>query len=123
MLTKLLFTAITIFLILVMFKVIKIKPLPRGDQKKETGDSTFLKPSKWVLYSVIIVLLMVASVFGVLKWRADNTVITIHVVSAEQENPAVYQALRKKIKGRTFTTLDGRLVTLGDSDRIEIIEK
>ncbi|MGI9310090.1 MAG: hypothetical protein ACR2P7_00990, partial [bacterium] len=52
--------------------------------------------------------------------HAQNRIVSIRVL-ADGET-AVYQARRKSISGRNFTTLDGARVTLGASDRIEMIE-
>lgn len=120
MLTKILFTVIVIVIVLLVYQT-RFKPVARTVQKMKPGDSTYLKPSKWVIYSVVIVLALASGVIYFFKWQNDNSIITIHVVSVDQEEPAVYKALQKNIKGRTFTTLDGRMVTLGDSDRIEIL--
>ncbi len=121
MLTKILFTVIVIVVVLLVYQS-RFKPVARTVQKVKPGDATFLKPSKWVIYSVVGVLAVASGVVYFFKWRADNQIITIHVIAVEQEKPAVYKALQKDIKGRTFITLDGRQVTLGDSDRIEILE-
>ena len=120
MLTKILFTVIVIVIVLLVYQA-RFKPVARTVQKIKPGDSTFVKPPKWVIYTVVCVLASASGVVYFFKWQADNSIITIHVVSVEQEDPAIYKALQKNIKGRTFTTLDGRLVTLGDSDRIEIL--
>ncbi len=120
MLTKILFTVIVIVIVLLIYQT-RFKPVARTVQKMRPGDSTFVKPSKWVIYSVVIVLALASGVVYFFKWQNDNSIITIHVVSVDQEEPAIYKALQKNIKGRTFTTLDGRMVTLGDSDRIEIL--
>ena len=122
MLTKILFTVIVIVIVLLVYQT-RFRPVARTVQRIRPGDSTFVKPSKWVIYSVVFVLALASGVVYFFKWRADNTVLTIHVITTEQESPAIYKALQKDVKGRTFTTLDGRLVTLGDSDRIEILEE
>ncbi len=120
MLTKILFTVIVIVIVLLVYQT-RFKPVARTVQKMRPGDSTFVKPSKWVIYSVVFVLALASGVVYFFKWQNDNSIITIHVVSVDREEPAIYKALQKNIKGRTFTTLDGRIVTLGDSDRIEIL--
>ena len=41
---------------------------------------------------------------------------------SSQGNALKYQAYKKAIEGRRFTTIDGVSVDLADSDRIEILE-
>ncbi|MDE0309088.1 MAG: hypothetical protein OXI60_04550 [Acidiferrobacterales bacterium] len=120
MLTKILFTVIVIVIVLLVYQT-RFRPVIRTVQKIKPGDSTFIRPSKWVIYSTVIVLVLASGVVYFFKWQADNSIITIHVVSDGREEPAIYEAYHKDIKGRTFTTLDGRTVTLGDSDRIEVL--
>jgi len=81
------------------------------------------KPSKWVVYTVAGILALASGVVYYFKWQSDNTILTIRVISSQHEDPFTYKARQKDIKGRTFTTLDGLVVTLGDADRIELLEE
>ena len=55
----------------------------------------------------------------IVSYQSDNKIINIRVI-AEDGMSTLYQAKQKSIKGRHFVTLDGRQVTLGGSDRIEM---
>ena len=121
MLTKILFTIAVIIVVLIVYQS-RFKPTSQSSKRVQTPDPSPFKPSKWVIYSIVGVLAVASSVVYFFKWQADNTVITIRVVSTQEEQATTYKALQKDIKGRTFTTLDGRLVTLGDADRIELLE-
>ena len=57
----------------------------------------------------------------IVSYQSDNKIINILVI-AEDGMSTLYQAKQKSIKGRRFVTLDGRQVTLGESDRIEIAQ-
>lgn len=78
--------------------------------------------TRWVLYSFAGIIALTSCAFFIYKWQLDNTVVSIRVISGSVDNTTTYKALQKDIKGRTFTTLDGRLVTLGESDRIELLK-
>lgn len=72
-----------------------------------------------VTYGILAVLIIISATIFVFKYRADNRIIDIKVI-AEDGISTIYQARQKSIKGRQFLTLDGRQVTLGESDRIEM---
>lgn len=120
MLTKVLFTAVVIIVVLLVYQS-RFRPVSRAVNKIKDTDSSPFKPSKWVVYTVAGILAVATGVVYFFKWQYDNTVVSIRVVSSQQEAPVVYKARQKNIKGRTFTTLDGRVVRLGDADRIELL--
>ena len=121
MLTKILFTIAVIIVVLFVYQA-RFKATIQPNKRAKTPEPSPIKPSKWVIYSIAGVLAVASGVVYFFKWQADNTVINIRVVSTQEEQATTYKARQKDIKGRTFTTLDGRLVTLGGADRIELLE-
>ena len=121
MLTKILFTIAVIIVVLFVYQA-RFKATIQPNKRVKTPEPSSFKPSKWVIYSIAGVLAVASGVVYFFKWQADNTVINIRVVSTQEEQATTYKARQKDIKGRTFTTLDGRLVTLGDADRIELLK-
>lgn len=118
MLTKILFTIAVIVVVLLIYQARFRKSVQQVPQK--IGSSTS-KASKFAIYSVVAVLALAGAGVFVYNWWLENTVVTIRVISPTNEVVS-YQAHRKDISGRTFTTLDGKMVTLGDSDRVEHLE-
>ncbi len=53
-------------------------------------------------------------------WWAIRPVVSVRVVNPETGKEAVYLAYEDDVKKRSFTTLDGRLIQLGNLERIEI---
>ncbi len=121
MLTKILFTIAVIIVVLFVYQS-RFKQTIQSNKRVKTPELSPFKPSKWLIYSIAGVLAVASGVVYFFKWQADNTVINIRVVSTQEEQATTYKARQKDIKGRTFTTLDGRLVTLGGADRIELLE-
>ena len=69
--------------------------------------------------------LVVAMVAGSILWlyldyEAGRQVVTVRLINANTGNVTTYLARRADVKGRGFTTLDGRPVTLADVDRMEL---
>ena len=122
MLTKILFTVAVIIIVLLVYQV-RARP-STAQARRAAATAKQNKSGRWAIYFVAGILVVAASVVFFFKWQDDNTEITIRVVTGQENQISSYKALRKNIKdkGRTFTTLDGRLVTLGDSDRSELLE-
>lgn len=118
MLTKILFTIAVIVVILLIFHGRFRKSVRQVPQRVSSSSS---KGSKFAIYSVVVVLTLAGAGVFVYNWWLENTVITIRVISPTNEVVS-YRAYRKDISGRSFKTLDGKSVTLGDSDRVEHLE-
>lgn len=113
MLTKILFT---IGVILVVILVFRTKSGRVEASPSATGGSLSVKT---VTILIIVLLMAISSAVFVFQYRSDNRIVNIRVISADGTSTD-YQALQKSIKGRQFTTLDERKITLGESDRIEM---
>jgi hypothetical protein len=55
------------------------------------------------------------------RWQDDHQVITVNLHRADQDTPVSYQVYKFQLRDRTFTTVDGRQVTVASSERMEII--
>ena len=71
-------------------------------------------------YGVLGVLAAVSATIFALNWHSGNRVVPIRVISDGAATD--YQARCKSVKGRNFVTPDGIRITLGENDRIEMIE-
>jgi hypothetical protein len=55
-----------------------------------------------------------------LDYQAGREVVSVRVINANTGEATTYMARRADVRGRSFTTLDGRPVTLSDVDRMEL---
>jgi len=55
-----------------------------------------------------------------LDYQAGREVVTVRIINANTGDATTYMARRADVRGRQFTTLDGRPVTLSDVDRMEL---
>ncbi len=120
MLTKILFTLAVVVIVALVFHT-KTRSTVRESTKKAQIEAR-RKTNRLAAYGVIGVFILGGAGFFYYNWRVDNTIISIRVTSGSETSAISYQAFRKDIKGRKFTTVDGRSVTLGDSDRVEFSE-
>jgi hypothetical protein len=53
-------------------------------------------------------------------WSESQIMVRIRVINAKTGQVALYDAPKGLVHGRTFTTADGRRVTLADVERMEV---
>lgn len=73
-----------------------------------------------VAYSLAVFMVAGSLLWLYLDYEAGREVVTVRVINANTGEVTTYQARRADVKGRRFTTLDGRPVTLADVDRMEL---
>ena len=119
MLLKILFTLAVILAVALIFRVKNQpkKPAPPQGVKNLTRNGV---SSRVVVYSLLVLIVSISILFFTLHWSEQHQIINIRVTDG-QGTIINYQAYRKSIEGRRFTTLDDVKVTLGASDRIEIL--
>jgi len=113
MLSKILFTIAVIIGVILFFRHRQSRAAPAA----EPGRSLSPRVAAFGLLGVLgaVALLIVA-----LEWRRGERIVSIRVIS--NGATADYRARYKSVKGRNFVTLDGARVSLGESDRIEMLE-
>lgn len=79
---------------------------------------------KWFrVLSVVVISLMVlaAGVFIYIEWHQAREVMQVQVIDNRTGNYKEYKVLRSNLHERSFQTLDGRIVTLAETDRMEVV--
>ena len=122
MLIKIMFTVAVIIGVVIFFRM---RPAARAhaaaEQRLQDAQENGRSISPRALaYGIFGILVGVSALFFTYHWQIENRIVTLRVFSAGDS--VDYQARYKSIKGRTFTTLDNARITLGDSDRIEMLE-
>ncbi|GJL81095.1 MAG: hypothetical protein DHS20C01_07290 [marine bacterium B5-7] len=125
MLTKVLFTIAVVLIVAFIFrhKTDRKGPLQAKSQAKTTATraatSTGGVSSRSVIYAILGLIVVLSALLFVLHWQDQHEIVNIEVVDGSGLKIS-YQAYKMSIEGRRFITLDGREVTLGDNDRIEM---
>lgn len=76
--------------------------------------------AKAVAYGLVVVMVAGSLLWLYLDYEAGREVVTVRIINANTGDATTYMARRADVKGRGFTTLDGRPVTLSDVDRMEL---
>jgi len=123
MLTKILFTIVVIIGVIIFFRnkqtsTAAARPRPAPiTAVVEQGSSI---STRTLAYGLIGALVAISLLVFVVSWHSSNRIVNIRVIS-DGGTSMNYQARHKSIKGRSFVTLEGTQVTLGESDRVEMI--
>lgn len=78
--------------------------------------------TEWFGYSLAAVMIVTAATITWLGYKERNEIIDVVVIDARTGDRTVYEVRRKALGEREFRTVDGRVVSLGASDRMERIE-
>ena len=120
MLTKILFTALVIG---VVWMIYRNRGRPQPPKRAAPRQQVRANPiGRFAAYGFVVVLLLVSGVIYYFHWRDAHTIVTIRVIDGGSDQVTVYKAYRKEIKGNRFETLDGRSVVLGEAERVEFID-
>ena len=122
MLTKILFTLAVILVVALVFRVKNTPAKPVKPQAAQAPNSKGGVTAAMVAYTLLGLVIAISALVFVLHWQDQHQVIDIQVTNS-QGNTLKYQAFKKLVEGRRFTTIDGVSVDLADSDRIEIENK
>ncbi len=72
-------------------------------------------------YLFLVFMVGIGAALYYYRWQDDHQVITVNLHRADQDTPVSYRVYKFQLRDRTFTTVDGRQVTVASSERMEII--
>jgi len=121
LLTKILFTLAVILVVALVFRVKNTPSKPVKPETSQTQNNKGGVSPAMVAYTLLGLVIAISALVFVLHWQDQHQVIDIQVTNS-QGDTLKYQAYKKAVEGRRFTTIDGISVDLADSDRIEILE-
>jgi len=116
--------------IVVAVIVVVLARMKRGRVQADAGgagpsaQSASSSPSTAVIAGYGLAAVMILATAGItwVRYQEANEIVRVEVVDTRTGDRTVYQVRRKQLGEREFTTVDGRIVSLGASDRMERIE-
>jgi hypothetical protein len=72
--------------------------------------------------ALLLSLLATVTVTLWLEWQDAHRIFTARVVDTRTGEVRTYPVYRSDVHGRTFSTVDGREITLADVERMELVE-
>ena len=119
MITKIIFT---LLIIVAAFWVVKRRSADATARQQGKQDPNALNVSDLRMGAYLFIALMVLT-SGVMlyhHWQDNNREVTVTVINTQTGQSVSYRAYYGDIEGRSFRTLDGRLVTVAGTERIEL---
>ena len=84
-------------------------------------DPTLHDDLRTASYLFLLFMVLVGTALYYFRWQDDHKLITVRLYSADQADPASYEVYKYQLAERSFTTVDGRAITVAGSDRMEVI--
>ena len=128
MLTKILFTVLIIAVILLYVRHQESKrtaePATQASSRHspQTLTRTTSRLPLIAAYTALVLTLALGGLFYYLDWKEDHRVMTIRVINTSTGEISSYRAYQSMIRGRSFVTLDGRTITVSNTERVEMSE-
>lgn len=72
-------------------------------------------------YLFLALMTIVGATLYYFQWQDDHTVLTVNLHRENQTEAVSYQVYKYQLQDRGFTTVDGTVVTVAGSERMEII--
>jgi hypothetical protein len=120
MIIKILFTLLIVagVYVLTAHRRAANEPRPRAKASGPMAEDRTVRLALWFFVAMTV---MGGLVYAWWEWQAAHRILDIRVIGSGGE-VATYRAYRSDVRGRRFATLDGRQVTIADSERIEITD-
>ena len=118
MLLKLLFTIVVVVGVALFFRN---RNEPAKAPQSRAAPAEVAPSTRTVAYALVGILVAISVGVFVYKWQQDNRIINIRVTT-ESGEVVNYQARHKDISGRQFISLEDVSVTLGEGDRVEMLQ-
>jgi len=77
---------------------------------------------KYIAIGVLSLSLLTGTLMLFLNWQEEHRLYDIKIINPQTGDVDHYQAYKKDLRGRTFTTITGQQVTVSDLERLEFQE-
>jgi len=73
-------------------------------------------------YSLAAIMILATAGISWMRYQEANAIVQVEILDTRSGERTIYQVRRKELGEREFRTIDGRVVSLGASDRMERVE-
>jgi len=92
-------------------------PPPKNKPQSPTPLSSDLRTAA---YLFLALMLGAAIIMYALRWQDQHTILTVNLFPPGSDSPSSYQVYKYQLRNRSFTTIDGTVITVANSERMEI---
>ena len=94
-------------------------PSLRGSSSALASNKT-TPPIKLIFSAALAVTILVTAAWMIYDWKDQRTLLEVTVITPNTANISTYQVYKKDLQERAFTTLDGQLIRIANSERMEV---
>lgn len=103
-------------------------PAPKAKQandsstadKKSAGGDDLSADLRLGAYMFLVLMVGLGAALYYFRWQDDHSLLTVTLHSDNQAESTRYQVYKYQLQDRSFTTLDGILVTVASTERMEV---
>ena len=89
--------------------------------KQEKADDTLSSDLHLAAYMFLVLMVGLGGTLYYFKWQDDHTILTVNLHRENQAKPVSYEVYKYQLQSRSFTTLNGTIVTVAGSERMEVL--
>ncbi len=119
MISKILFTAL---IILTALLFIRHRGAAASRQQQALALATEKRQAMVIAIVLVALTVSISGLLYYLHWAEQHRLFTVRVVNSHTGVVQRYQVYQTDLDGRRFRTVDGRLIHLSDSERMEVQE-
>ena len=122
MITKILFTALIILAALIFIRY-KSGQARQQELERQAQQTESHKTAMFVAVAFVSLTLAVSAGLYYSHWQEAHRIFTVQIINSHTGAEQLYHVYQGDINGRRFRTIDGRLIHLSDSERMEVQER
>lgn len=119
MLTKLLLT-LAIIAAAYLFLRYRRRQASAGPRVEPAADESVRRTFSQLAAALLVVITIMIGAFFLHRWYDDRTLMEVRVIDTRSGEVSRYQAYKGDLEGRSFLTIEGRAVSIADSERMEV---
>jgi len=95
-------------------------PVESAKKTTKPADDSLSADLRIGAYMFLVLMVGLGIALYYFQWQDDHAVLTVRLHSDSQAEPIEYQVYKFQLQERAFTTVDGILVTVASSERMEV---
>ena len=97
-----------------------LPPAKSNEKAAKQEDNSLSADLRLGAYMFLALVIGLGAALYYFQWQDDHSILTVRLHSDGQREAIVYQVYKFELAERSFTTLEGILVTVASSERMEV---
>jgi len=93
----------------------------KAAKEAQAEDDSLASDLRLAAYMFLVLMVGLGAALYYFRWQDDHTILTVNLHRDNQASPVSYQVYKYQLQDRSFVTLDGVIVTVAGSERMEVL--